>query len=107
MNSTIVSDLMAEHVNYGGVAATRKQVYDDIQLRFPNNPRTGIGSADWTAFSRPALTPQEARVLIPWGIVCTGCSTDLRIRASHPIESMCHPCWMEYFPRKAGKAARS
>lgn len=95
------STIPTEVINYGGMAATRLQVYQDIQLRFPENPKQGIGSADWYAFSPPALTADEIEQRIPWGIVCTGCGADLRIRASHPIESMCHPCWMTYFPNKA------
>lgn len=95
----LVQKISQERINYGGVAATRQQVYRDIELRMPDAPRTGIGSADWWAFRPDALTDKEARALIPWGIVCTGCGADLRIRASHPIESMCHPCWMRYFTK--------
>lgn len=67
-----VQALMQERIAYGGIAATRIQVYADIQRRFPDAPDTGIGSADWWAFSPPALTDEQAASLIPWGIVCFG-----------------------------------
>ena len=70
---TLAQRIANERINYGGIAATRMQVYADIQRRIPEAPATGIGSADWWAFSKDALTDDEAAQLIPWGIVCFGC----------------------------------
>jgi hypothetical protein len=55
MAKNIVAEIMAEKVSYGGFAATRREVYEDIQTRLPGAPRYGIGSADWWAFSPPAI----------------------------------------------------
>lgn len=65
--------LMQERINYGGIAATRAQIYADIERRIPEAPFRGIGSADWWAFSPKALTDEQADALIPWGIVCFDC----------------------------------
>lgn len=89
----LVQRKLAERINYGGIAATRAQVYADIERRFPDNPRTGIGSADWWAFSQDALTDEEAAQLIPWGIVCFYCN---RGHIDEPLpdqeRSMCTRC---------------
>ena len=69
----LADKIMRERISYGGIAATRAQVYADIERIFPDGPRTGIGSADWWAFSGEALTDEQASALIPWGIVCFGC----------------------------------
>jgi hypothetical protein len=63
---SIMADLAAETVSYGGFAATRMEVYEDIRTRLPEAPRYGIGSADWWAFSPPAIGADEAAQLIPW-----------------------------------------
>lgn len=61
-----VAALMAEKVSYGGFAATRAEVYEDIRTRLPEAPQYGIGSADWWAFSSPAIDAETEAGLIPW-----------------------------------------
>ena len=59
-------------------AATRAQVYEDIEARFPNNPRTGIGSADWWAFSPAALPTDTADAMRQWEITpCLICGAPI------------------------------
>jgi hypothetical protein len=79
MAKNIVAEIMAETVSYGGFAATRREVYEDIQTRLPDAPRYGIGSADWWAFSPPAISEDEAAMLIPWN--------DIRRRAITAAEA--------------------
>jgi hypothetical protein len=62
----LMSALMAERIAYGGLAATRLQVYLDITERLPDAPSVGIGSADWWAFSPPALSPAETARMPHW-----------------------------------------
>ena len=49
-NTLLIDELMGEFVNYGGMAATRKDVYLDLL------PITGWKMADWGAFGQRAKT---------------------------------------------------
>lgn len=73
---TIVSRLMAEVINYGGIAGTRAQVYEHAlsvcmsQLEGePNQARRARLGADQFAFGTRAraMKPNEAACLIQWG----------------------------------------
>lgn len=66
MARNLVAELMAETVSYGGFAATRAEVYEDIQTRLPEAPRYGIGADGWRAESPPVSGADEAAALIPW-----------------------------------------
>ena len=89
----LMDDLLAEKVNYGGIAATRLQVYRDIERRFPDNPRYGFASADYQAFARKALDEDEIASLIRWGDVCLDCGTSAEgEELADREQSLCAKC---------------
>lgn len=93
---TLATAIVQERIAYGGIAATRLQVYEDVRRRLPDAPSVGIGSADWWAFRSPALTDEQTAGLIPWGIVCLGCRHgNLHQPLPHQDESLCDPCYQK------------
>ena len=91
----LVQAMMQQTIAYGGIAATRRQVYEDIKRRLPSAPQYGIGSADWWAFSPPAVPPEEVDQLVPWGVVCFGCNLRNVGPMPHQEESLCDPCYQK------------
>jgi hypothetical protein len=73
--SNLMAELMAETINYGGIAATREQVYDHAlrcaRSRLTGEPdaeRRAMLAADQFAFGRQAvaLAPDDVARRIPW-----------------------------------------
>lgn len=72
--SSFMRDLMDEFINYGGMAATRAEVFHDVQEICTHNAvvkfgmmsndarKAGEKAADWFAFFSPPLTQDEVLI---------------------------------------------